>query len=118
MSSVVRAQHMNSHGGTFTHEVLVKYGEDRGEEVLTKIFRFYDRLPVAAFVGAAGPLSSPDQDRAYLLACHGGWEPGWSPRDWFAVRVHHNRGGTRRRVLIAALRRTTTRPLSSPCCRL
>ena len=78
-----------STGGTFLDELLSKFPEATAED-LRPVFRVYETLPVAIFLGVAeGDDGTPPGDAAeppvsrgrdFLLACHGGLEVGYDAK--------------------------------------
>eukprot|EP01138_Halocafeteria_seosinensis_P000984 gb/GECG01001007.1/.p1 GENE.gb/GECG01001007.1/~~gb/GECG01001007.1/.p1 ORF type:complete len:837 (+),score=79.38 gb/GECG01001007.1/:1-2511(+) len=71
--------------GTFYDELVGKFPRTSTDN-LTKVFRFYDLLPMAIFVGQANSRTLAGEwaknDPQYIQACHGGLEVGYAPLEF------------------------------------
>lgn len=71
--------------GTFYDEILGKF-QHTSSGNLSKIFRFYDLLPMAIFIGQQNEYTMSgewtEDNPQYVQACHGGLEVGYAPLEF------------------------------------
>lgn len=66
-------------GGTFDRELKAKFG-DVPEHRRQLVYRLYDMLPLAVYVGRVQPFGNASTPPKFIQACHGGIEAGWDPK--------------------------------------